>query len=67
MDHDDVRDLLAVYALGALPIDERDDVRQHIRWCAECCFEALLFTEAAVRLAKEALRDAGCRQCRREH
>lgn len=66
VDHEEIRDLLAVYALGALPADEHEQVRAHVRWCAECCFEALLFTEAAVGLAKEALRHSGCHVCRRD-
>lgn len=64
MDHDEIRDLLAVYALGALPTDEHEAVRMHVRSCNECCFEALLFTEAAVGLAKNALRASGCGFCR---
>ena len=67
VDHEEIRDLLAVYALGALPDDEHDLVRDHLRWCVDCCFETLRFTETAVGLAKEALRGAGCPHCRRNH
>lgn len=66
MDHEEIRDLLAVYALGALPTDERDTVRDHVRSCNECCFETLMFTEAAVGIAKDALRTSGCSICRPE-
>ena len=67
VDHEEIRDLLAVYALGALPADERDSVRSHLAGCVDCCFETLHFTEAAVGLAKEALRASGCAFCRRDH
>ena len=61
MDHEELRDLLPIYALGALPEDERATVRWHLRACAECCWEALVLTETAVAFAKESLRDARSR------
>ena len=58
MDHEELRDLLPIYALGALPSDELATVRWHLRSCGECCWEALVLTETAVALAKESLRAA---------
>ena len=54
MDHEEAVDLVAIYALDALPAAERDQLRSHLRSCVECCWEALLFTETAVALAKAA-------------
>lgn len=55
MDHEEAVDLVAIYALGALPRSECDDLRAHLRCCLACCWEALVFTEAAAVLAKAEL------------
>lgn len=56
MDHEEAADLVAIYAIGALPRSERDDLRAHLRACVACCWEALRFTEAAAAMALDELR-----------
>ena len=53
MDHDEFRDLIAVYVIGALPRDELDPVEKHLRGCVECCWEALRYSQAAVLAMKD--------------
>jgi anti-sigma factor RsiW len=53
VDHDEFRDLIAVYAIGALPSDERDPVESHLRACVECCWDALRYSQAIVRALKD--------------
>ena len=48
MDHDELRDLIAIYVLGALPSDEALAVEIHVRSCVECCWEALRYSQAAL-------------------
>ncbi|MBC5815308.1 MAG: anti-sigma factor [Candidatus Eremiobacteraeota bacterium] len=36
MAHDDLLDLIGVYALGSLPKHEASSVREHLKTCAEC-------------------------------
>jgi Putative zinc-finger len=46
--HDELRDLLGVYALDAVDDDERDEVATHLEGCAECRRElAVLQTSVA--------------------
>ena len=40
IDHDQYRDSLAAYALGALPDDERSQLERHMATCHECRREA---------------------------
>lgn len=65
MPHDDLRELVALYALDALPDTEREDVERHLEVCPECTGELAAFRAAAAELAyaaparraPEALRD----------
>ena len=58
--HDDMLDLVAVYALGSLPPGEAARVRAHIKTCAECRaeYEALRPAVNAVATSAEACSDA---------
>ena len=49
-DHDQVKDLLAAYALGAVPQDEMRAIRAHILSCDECMAEADANSEATMTL-----------------
>lgn len=49
--HEELKDLLVPYALGAVPEDEMAEIRAHILTCEECMAEADSFTEAASSLA----------------
>ena len=49
--HDEIKSLIAPYALGAVPPDEMASVRAHILSCEECMAEADRLTEAAASLA----------------
>jgi anti-sigma-K factor RskA len=50
-EHDDMRSLVAPYALGALPEEEIRFVRAHILECEECMAEADDYLEAASSLS----------------
>jgi anti-sigma-K factor RskA len=50
-EHDDLRSLIAPYALGALPEEEIRFVRAHILECEECMAEADDYFEAASSLS----------------
>ncbi|HYI46140.1 MAG TPA: anti-sigma factor [Actinomycetota bacterium] len=49
--HEEMQELLAAYALGAVPEDEINEVRAHILSCEECMREADEFAEASASLA----------------
>lgn len=49
--HEDIKELVAAYVLGAIPQDEIPFVRDHILSCDECMAEADSYTEAAGSLA----------------
>lgn len=49
--HEELKDLIAPYALGAVPADEMVEIRAHILECEECMTEADKFTDAAASLA----------------
>ena len=49
--HDDIRDLVAVYVLGALPEDEMKLVRDHLLTCESCRAQADDLAPAASALA----------------
>jgi hypothetical protein len=49
--HDEIRDLLGVYALDAVDDDERDLVRDHLAGCAQCRAEVQEHQEVATYLA----------------
>jgi anti-sigma-K factor RskA len=51
MAHDEIRLLIAPFALGALPADEEQAVRQHLLSCDECLAEADSYNETAGSLA----------------
>lgn len=51
LSHDDIRELLPAYALGAVPADEADVIRAHISTCEECMQEADVHAETSARLA----------------
>jgi Anti-sigma-K factor rskA/Putative zinc-finger len=59
--HDEMLDLVAAYALGALPQHEASEVIAHLRDCAECRAEYRLLQPAvtAVAYSAEACADAG--------
>lgn len=54
LSHDEVRELIAPYVLGALPADEVSFVRAHILSCDACMAEADTMSEAASKLALSA-------------
>ena len=49
--HDEMRDLVAAYALDALEGDEVDQVEEHLRFCPRCRAELASYHETAVLLA----------------
>lgn len=49
--HEEMREVLAAYALGAVPQEEIAEVRAHILSCEECMREADEFAEASSSLA----------------
>jgi anti-sigma-K factor RskA len=49
--HEEMQELLAAYALGAVPEDEIHEVRAHILSCEECMSEADEFAAASASLA----------------
>ncbi|HEX2295971.1 MAG TPA: zf-HC2 domain-containing protein, partial [Actinomycetota bacterium] len=49
--HDELKDLIAAYALGAVPEDELPRIRSHILSCEECMVEADALVDAASSLA----------------
>ena len=51
LSHDEIRELLPAYALGAVPDDEEALIRAHIRTCEECMQEADGFAETSSKLA----------------
>ena len=51
MDHDEVRSLIAAYALGAVPEDEVGMIRDHILSCDRCMAEADGFADVTSTLA----------------
>jgi hypothetical protein len=50
-DHDELKTMLASYAIGALPEDEMPRIRDHILTCEECMEEADRFAAVAPVLA----------------
>lgn len=50
-DHEELKDLVAAYALGALPPDELARVRSHVLTCEACLGEAERYARAVDRLA----------------
>lgn len=51
MTHDELKELLAPYALGAVTTEEERAVKSHIKSCEECMREAEGFSGAAASLA----------------
>src|SRR6476620_6541013 len=51
MQHDDLRELVAAYALDALPETDRAAVERHLDLCPECTGERAAFGAAASELA----------------
>ncbi|MEA2447006.1 MAG: hypothetical protein QOK47_643 [Actinomycetota bacterium] len=49
--HEEIKELLAAYALGAVPAEEIAEVRAHILSCEECMAEADEFAEVSASLA----------------
>jgi len=52
LDHDAVREQIPLYAVGALPPDERSVVETHLRGCAECAAELAAFAAVSGALAQ---------------
>lgn len=51
MEHQEIKDLLAAYALGSVPEDERREVADHVATCAECRAELADFEAVSESLA----------------
>ena len=51
LNHDEIKELLPAYALGAVPEDEAAAIRAHIPTCEECMREADGYAETSARLA----------------
>jgi anti-sigma-K factor RskA len=49
--HDDMRELVAAYVLGAVPPEEEPFIRAHISTCDECMAEADRYSETSASLA----------------
>ncbi|HEY7874945.1 MAG TPA: anti-sigma factor [Actinomycetota bacterium] len=49
--HEELKELLVPYALGAIPEDEMAEIRSHILSCEECMAEADGYAETAASLA----------------
>lgn len=49
-DHDDFRDLLGPYALGAVDEAERDQLEAHLQGCAPCRWDLARLVKAADKL-----------------
>jgi anti-sigma factor RsiW len=49
--HEEMKELIAAYVVGAVPPDEVPTVRAHILSCEECLAEADGYSEAAAALA----------------
>jgi anti-sigma-K factor RskA len=52
LDHDAIRELVPLYAIGALTPDERAVVESHAAGCAECAAELRAFAPIGVALAQ---------------
>jgi len=52
LDHDALREQIPLYAVGALPADERSAVEAHLRGCAECAAELATFVPISGALAQ---------------
>ena len=51
MQHDEIRDLLAAYALGSVPPDEHDEIKRHLPTCDECRLEVADYEAVSGALA----------------
>ena len=51
-DHDAVREQIALYAIGALPPDEKSAVESHLRGCTECAAELASLVPVSAALAQ---------------
>jgi anti-sigma-K factor RskA len=51
MDHDEIRELTAAYALDALDPDERAEFEEHLAGCESCREEVAVLSSAAAALA----------------
>ena len=51
MQHQEIKDLLAAYALGSVPDDERREIADHVTSCAECSAELADFKAVSESLA----------------
>ena len=52
LDHDALRELVALHAIGALSGSERDAVESHVLACAECAAELRAFAPVGMALAQ---------------
>jgi anti-sigma factor RsiW len=59
LDHDAVSEMLAIYAVDALPPDEAASVEEHLADCPRCQDELASLREVAALLAVSAVSDAG--------
>ena len=51
LSHDEIRELLPAFAMGAVPKDEAAAIRAHILTCEECTREVDAFADTSARLA----------------
>ncbi|HEX8920594.1 MAG TPA: anti-sigma factor, partial [Pyrinomonadaceae bacterium] len=54
MTHEDYKEMLAAYALGALDGEERRALEEHLRTCADCAAEVAEWSDATAALALSA-------------
>ena len=54
MTHEDYKEMLAAYALGALEAEERRALEEHLRTCADCAAEVAEWSDATASLALSA-------------
>ncbi len=59
LDHDAVSEMLAIYAVDALPPDEAAAVEEHLADCPRCQDELASLREVAALLAVSAVSDTG--------
>lgn len=52
MQHDEIKDLLAAYALGAVSTDERSEIDRHVSACDECSAELADYEAVTGTLAR---------------
>lgn len=49
--HEELKELIAPYVLGAVPVEEEQEIRAHLLSCEECMTEADAYSTATAQLA----------------